>query len=98
MAKIDKARALDKVRAQLRQVESRKRKLEGQLLGGYRSIDELQCEDERLTSLINEYSNLRRSNIREMDFALESQRILEHKLRHAQRAIRMYVLLPNLRA
>jgi chromosome segregation ATPase len=96
MALPDKVRALDKVRAQLRLIESKKRKIQGQLPGGYRTIDELQCEDERLSSLINEYSDLRRSNSREMDFALESQHILQTKLQHLQRAIRMYVLLPNL--
>jgi hypothetical protein len=98
MALPDKVRALDKVRAQLRLIESTKRKIQGQLPGGYQTIDELQCKDERLTSLINKYSELRRSNSREMGFVLKSQCILETKLQHLQRALRMYVLLPNLQA
>jgi predicted nucleic acid-binding Zn-ribbon protein len=89
---------LDEVRAELRQAESKKRRLENRLLGWYRRMDKLQCEDERLTSSIDEYSELRRSNSREMGLVLESQRMLENKLRHLQRVIRMYVLLPNLRA
>jgi hypothetical protein len=96
MALPHKVRALDKVRAQLCLIESTKQKIQGQLPGGYQTIDKLQYKDKRLTSLINEYSDLCRSNSREIGFVLESQCILETKLQHLQRAIRIYILLPNL--
>jgi hypothetical protein len=83
---------LDEVRAELRQAESKKRRLEGRLPGGYRRIEDLQCEDERLTFLINEYSDLRRCNTTEMHLVLASQGILEDRVRDLRRAIKLYVL------
>jgi hypothetical protein len=86
---------LDDLTAELQEAEAEKQRLKQLLLEGYQRIEESKHELRRLTSLINEYTNLRhRKYLWECEI-LDSQYNSECKLQSIERTIELYVLLPK---